>query len=206
MIFFSGLSVTAIVGILVGMLAGITTHEFSHALVADQLGDHRPRAMGRVSLNPLRHLDPLGTVLLVLVGIGWGRPVPVAVEALRPGKIGLGIVAAAGPVANILVAVIVALVYRALDAGGGGDPAVLEVLLWAIRINLLLAILNLIPIPPLDGYNVLIALVPRRWELVIRQYQAYGILLLLLLLIVPGSPLQRLLFLAYPWADLLVGI
>ena len=79
-------SLPALAGIVLGMLAGITTHEFSHAAVADQLGDHQPRALGRVSLNPLRHLDPLGTALLVLVGIGWGKPVPVNIAALRPGR------------------------------------------------------------------------------------------------------------------------
>ena len=119
-LFLGGLSLPALLGIVLGMLAGITAHEFSHAFVADQLGDHRLRALGRVSLNPLRHLDPLGTALLVLVGIGWGKPVPVAVEALRPGRIGMAYVAAAGPVANVVVALILAGAFRALDLAGLG--------------------------------------------------------------------------------------
>jgi Zn-dependent protease len=198
-------SLPALAGILLGMLAGITTHEFSHALVADQLGDHRPRALGRVSLNPLRHLDPLGTVLLVLVGIGWGKPVPVNVAALRPGRAGMALVAGAGPVANVVVALVLALIYRASDLAGTGG-AVLQLVYVATVVNLLLAILNLIPIPPLDGFAVLTALVPPRWEYSIRRFQGYGVVLLLLLLILPNSPLSGVLGLAYPWAALLCGL
>jgi Zn-dependent protease len=198
-------SLPALAGIVLGMLAGITTHEFSHALVADLLGDHRPRALGRVSLNPLRHLDPLGTALLVLVGIGWGKPVPVNVAALRPGRAGMAFVAGAGPVANVVVALVLALIYRASDLAGTGG-AVLQLVYVATVVNLLLAILNLIPIPPLDGFAVLTALVPARWEYSIRRYQGYGVVLLLLLLILPNSPLSGVLGLAYPWAALLCGL
>ena len=198
-------SLPALAGILLGMLAGITTHEFSHAAVADQLGDHQPRALGRVSLNPLRHLDPLGTALLVLVGIGWGKPVPVNVAALRPGRAGMAFVAGAGPLANVMVALILALAYRAFDLTGTGG-AVLQLIYVATVVNLLLAILNLIPIPPLDGFAVLTALVPPRWEYSIRRYQGYGVVLLLLLLILPNSPLRGVLGLAYPWAALLCGL
>ena len=198
-------SLPALAGIVLGMLAGITTHEFSHAAVAVQLGDHQPRALGRVSLNPLRHLDPLGTALLVLVGIGWGKPVPVNIAALRPGRTGMALVAGAGPVANLVVALGLALIYRAADLAGTGG-AVLQLVYVATVVNLLLAILNLIPIPPLDGFGVLIALVPPRWEYSIRRYQGYGVVLLLLLLILPNSPLSGILGLAYPWAALLCGL
>lgn len=198
-------SLPALAGIVLGMLAGITTHEFSHAAVADQLGDHQPRALGRVSLNPLRHLDPLGTALLVLVGIGWGKPVPVNIAALRSGRTGMALVAGAGPVANLVVALGLALIYRVADLAGAGG-AVLQLVYVATVVNLLLAILNLIPIPPLDGFGVLIALVPPRWEYSIRRYQGYGVVLLLLLLILPNSPLSGILGLAYPWAALLCGL
>ena len=199
------ISLPALAGIVLGMLAGITTHEFSHAAVADQLGDHQPRALGRVSLNPLRHLDPLGTALLVLVGIGWGKPVPVNIGALRQGRTGMALVAGAGPVANLVVALGLAMIYRAADLAGTGG-AVLQLVYVATVVNLLLAILNLIPIPPLDGFSVLIALVPPRWEYSIRRYQGYGVVLLLLLLILPNSPLSGILGLAYPWAALLCGL
>ncbi len=206
MLFLQGLSIPAIAGIIIGMLAGITFHEFSHALAADRLGDRRPRALGRVSLNPLRHLDPFGTVLLVLVGIGWGKPVPVAVEALRSGRSGLALVAASGPVANVVVALVLAGVFRLIDLAGLGGPVALQLIYTAVVVNLLLAILNLIPSPPLDGFGVVISLVPPRWEYTIRPYAGYGVVLLLLLLIVPNSPLSALLGLAYPWAAALCGL
>jgi Zn-dependent protease len=204
--FLQGLTIPAIVGLIVGMLAGITAHEFSHAFAADRLGDRRPRALGRVSLNPLRHLDPFGTALLVLVGIGWGKPVPVAVEALRSGRTGLAVVAAAGPIANIVVALILAGTFRLIDLAGLGGSVALQLLYTAVAVNLLLAILNLIPIPPLDGFSVVISLLPPRWEYTIRPYAGYGVILLLLLLIVPGSPLSAILGLAYPWAAALCGL
>jgi len=146
-----------------------------------------------------------GRTLLVLAGIGWGKPVPVNVAALRPGRTGIALVAAAGPVANLLVALGLALIYRAADLAGTGG-AVLQLVYVATVINLLLAILNLIPIPPLDGFGVLTALVPPRWEYSIRRYQGYGVVLLLLLLILPNSPLSGVLGLAYPWAALLCGL
>lgn len=202
----SDLSIGAIAGILLGLVTGIAFHEFSHAFAADLLGDRRPRALGRVSLNPLRHLDPLGTALLLLVGIGWGKPVPVAVEALRPGRIGMAYVAAAGPVANVVIACGLAVVFRLVELVGLESGMVRELLFWAVQINLLLALLNLIPIPPLDGSAVLLAIVPPRWEYVIRQYQGFGVALLIILLLVPNSPLSALLGLAEPWAAILCGI
>jgi Zn-dependent protease len=200
-----GLSLPTLVGIVVGMLVGITGHEFSHALTADRLGDHQPRALGRVSLNPLRHLDPFGTVLLVLVGIGWGKPVPVRVDALRPGRTGMALVAAAGPVANLVVALLLAALFRILDLAALGGPTVLQLIYLMVVVNLLLAILNLIPVPPLDGFGIVISLLPPRWEAIIRPWAGYGVILLLLLLILPGSPLRAILGLAYPWAAILCG-
>jgi Zn-dependent protease len=205
-IFLEGLTLPAVLGIIVGMLVGITGHEFSHALVADRLGDHQPRALGRVSLNPLRHLDPFGTVLLVLVGIGWGKPVPVRVDALRPGRTGMALVAGAGPIANLGVALAVAAVFRVVDLAGIGAPMALQVLYLMVVVNLLLAILNLIPIPPLDGFGAVISLVPPRWEYAIRPWARYGVVVLLVLLLVPNSPLSAVLGLAYPWAAALCGL
>jgi Zn-dependent protease len=201
-----GLTIPALVGIVVGMLLGITTHEFSHAFTADALGDHQPRALGRVSLNPLRHLDPFGTLLLVLVGIGWGKPVPVRVHALRSGRTGMALVAASGPVANVVVALVLGGVFRILDLSGVAGPTALQGLYLAVVVNLLLAILNLIPIPPLDGFGAVISLVPPRWEYAIRPWARYGVVVLLVLLLVPNSPLSAVLGLAYPWAAALCGL
>src|ERR671911_1393496 len=117
MLFFD-LTLAQIAGIAVALVVGITFHEFSHAFIADQLGDHRPRALGRVSLNPAAHIDPVGALVFILAGFGWGKPVPVNVYALRPGRVGMAVVAAGGPLANVLVAVAAAVVYRVLAIGG----------------------------------------------------------------------------------------
>ena len=151
MLFFTQ-SPEAILGIVIALVLGITFHEFSHAFVADYLGDHRPRAIGRVSLNPARHIEPLGALLFVLAGFGWGRPVPVNAYALRGGPRAVALVAAAGPVANLVVATAFAIPLRVLavaeiDAGLAGG-----VLLNVVFFNVILALFNLLPIPPLDRY------------------------------------------------------
>jgi Zn-dependent protease len=186
------LSLAQIIAIAVALVIGITFHEFSHAFLADQLGDHRPRALGRVSLNPARHIEPMGALVFVLAGFGWGRPVPVNVYALRPGPVGMAIVAAGGPIANVIVATVAAIVYRVLDAGGMGGFA-LELTFFVVFYNLVLAFFNLLPIPPLDGYNALLAFLPPRAAFTVQRYAPYGIIVILLLVFLPGSPL-RLLF------------
>jgi Zn-dependent protease len=191
MLFFD-LTVAQIAGIAVALVVGITFHEFSHAFIADQLGDHRPRALGRVSLNPVAHIDPMGALVFLLMGFGWGKPVPVNVYALRPGRVGMAMVAGGGPIANVAVALVAAAVHRALELGGIGGFA-LELASWIVLYNLLLAIFNLLPIPPLDGYNVLLAFVPPRSAFTIQRYAPYGVIVLLLLVFLPNSPL-RLMF------------
>ncbi len=187
MLFFD-LTAAQIAGIAVALVIGITFHEFSHAFIADQLGDHRPRALGRVSLNPMAHIDPVGALVFVLAGFGWGRPVPVNVYALRPGRIGMAMVAAGGPIANVIVALVAAVAYRVFDMGGVGGFA-MEAAFWIVLYNLLLAIFNLLPIPPLDGYNVLLAFAPPRLAFTIQRYAPYGVIVLLLLVFLPNSPL-----------------
>ena len=187
MLFFD-LTLAQILAIAIALVIGITFHEFSHAYLADQLGDHRPRALGRVSLNPARHIDPVGALVFVMAGFGWGRPVPVNVYALRPGRSGMAIVAAGGPIANVLVAIVAAIVVRALDSVGGSG-FVLDLTAGIVFYNLLLAVFNLLPIPPLDGYNVLLAFLPPRQAFALQRYAPYGIILILLLVFLPGSPL-----------------
>ena len=193
-----------IAGIAVALVVGITFHEFSHAFIADQLGDHRPRALGRVTLNPMAHIDPVGALVFVIAGFGWGKPVPVNVYALRPGRIGMAMVAAGGPIANVIVAVVAAVVYRALDLGGVEGFA-LEIGRWIVFFNLLLAFFNLLPIPPLDGYNVLLAFLPPKAAFTVQRYAQYGILVLLLLILLPGGPLSVLLAPVWPLTQVLIG-
>jgi Zn-dependent protease len=202
---FGDVSLERLIAGIIALLVGLTFHEFSHALLADQLGDHRPRAMGRLTLNPLPHIDPIGALMLVVAGFGWAKPVMVNPAALRGGRRGMAIVAFAGPIANVLVAVAFSIVYRVLDLAGTDGGFFLNLVGLIVQLNILLAIFNLIPIPPLDGYNVLLAFLPPRQAMVVRQYAPYGVIVLLLLVLLPNSPLRVLLGMAAPITRFLVG-
>ena len=165
---------------LAAVLVAATFHEFAHALVADRLGDPTPRALGRLSLNPLVHLDLLGTLFFVVFGFGWARPVPVNPRHFADPRRGMLQVALAGPLANVTVAFAVGAVLKVPDLPGG--PLTQEVLSALIWINVILAIFNLIPIPPLDGSRVLESLLVGRQALTYSRLQPYGTLLLLVLL------------------------
>jgi len=208
-VLFGTTSAPVLIGIAVALVVGITFHEFSHALVADQLGDHRPRALGRVSLNPLRHLDPLGALFFLLAGFGWGKPVPVNAYALRPGRTGLAFVALAGPIANFAVAAVVAILFRVLLAAGLLDAELPNrVLQLVVYFNVALGLFNLIPIPPLDGYNVVLPLLPPRQAFVVQRYAQYGYIALLLLLVVSyggSGPVAWLFGLAHAIEKVMLG-
>ena len=204
------LSAPELAGLLIALVLGLTFHEFSHAYVADQLGDHRPRALGRVSFNPLHHLDPVGSIFMLIAGFGWAKPVPVNAYALRPGRIGLTMVALAGPLANFTVALVFALLFRLLNLAGVLDGDVPRLVgLSIVYFNVALGILNLIPIPPLDGYNVLLPLLPPRQAFLVQRYAQYGYFALLLLVLLSyessGGPLQWLFGAAAAIARLLTG-
>lgn len=202
---FGEVSVERLMAGVIALLVGLTFHEFSHALLADQLGDRSPRLMGRLTLNPIPHIDPLGALMLVVAGFGWAKPVMVNPAALRDGRRGMAIVAFAGPIANMVVAVAFAAVFRVLDLAGTEDGFFVRLVALIVQLNVLLAIFNLIPIPPLDGYNVLLAFLPPRQAMVVRQYAPYGVIVLLLLVFLPGSPLRALLGLAIPITRVLIG-
>jgi Zn-dependent protease len=196
---FGNLSGAQLAGLVIALLVGITFHEFMHAFVADQLGDHRPRAMGRVSLNPVDHIDPMGAIFFLIAGFGWGKPVPVNAYALRPGRIGMAYVAAAGPLANLVVASVVAVGFRAADLAGllGGPDNFLALLLyWVVLFNVVLGLFNLLPIPPLDGYNLVLPFLPLRTAMTVQRYATYGVIVLLVLILLPriggASPLSWL--------------
>lgn len=197
------------IGVMIALVLGITCHEFSHALVADSFGDHRPRAMGRISLNPVRHIDPLGAVFFVIAGFGWGRPVSVNVYGLRGGRRSMAWVSAAGPITNLVVALAFAIVFRILILAG--DPVLwLSDIVWIVVLfNVVLAFFNLLPIPPLDGYNFVLAFLPVQQVFAVQRYAQYGLLALLLLVVLSntggGGPLGALFSLATSVARLFVG-
>ena len=144
----------------IAFIYAITTHEASHAFVANWLGDTTPRFRGRLTLNPVSHLDVIGSLMLVIVGFGWGKPVPVNPVNLRgPPRRGMATVAFAGPVANLLSAVVFGLLLRAALANGTDLQYGQQLLQVLTLINLFLAIFNLIPVPPLDGFTLLLAFV-----------------------------------------------
>ena len=172
-----------LLAVALALVIGITCHEFSHALVADLLGDHRPRAMGRLSLNPVRHIDPMGAIFFLVAGFGWGRPVMVNAGAMRGGRQSMAWVSAAGAIANVVVAVLVAIVLRValLVLSPGSDiPYVLIIIVF---LNVMLALFNLLPIPPLDGYNFALSFLPFQQALQVQRWAQYGLLVLLLLLV-----------------------
>ncbi|OGO05067.1 MAG: hypothetical protein A2Y73_03690 [Chloroflexi bacterium RBG_13_56_8] len=189
------LGVLRLVAIILGLLIAITVHEAAHAWAANQLGDPTARYLRRISLNPLVHLDPLGTAMMAVtaitgMGIGWGKPVPVSVQRLRYGpRRGNALVALAGPTANLLAAAILGLGLRL----GRALPASLLLMLGSIvYTSIVIAIFNLLPLPPLDGHSVLLGLLSlsqSRWAWQASQFiislQRQGPMLLILLIIVP---------------------
>lgn len=186
--------------LLPGIVVALTFHEFAHAFVSTKLGDPLPRATGRLSLNPAKHIDPLGFVMLFLVRFGWAKPVVVDSRYYKHKKLGMSLVALAGPVANLIMAflftassMLVAVRYNTLWAAGTtgkGMTALLviyQLLTIAVSLNIGLAVFNLIPISPLDGSKLLAAFLPMRAYNKVLQYERYGFLILLLLLLdVPG--------------------
>ena len=176
------------------LLISLAIHEASHAFTADQLGDPTPRTLGRLTLNPIAHMDPAGTIALVIsslfgYGIGWGKPVPVNPNNLRRGPlaslangplVGMAVVALAGPVSNLLQALIGAQILRV----GVLPDRFVETFIF---VNVILAIFNMIPIPPLDGYRVLLGLLPTRPAYTLARLEAWGPgLLILLVFMAPG--------------------
>ncbi len=201
----------------IALVAAITVHEFSHALVATRLGDYTARGLGRLSLNPLKHLDPFGTVLLLFAGFGWGRPVPVNPLHLRGDmRTGMALVSFAGPAANVALASLLGLLLR-LDLLKWHPPAAYprpfletafawvaaDVIGYVIFINLLLAVFNLIPLSPLDGFKVAVGLLPRDAATAFARTETYGPGILLLIIGADYFFGPRILFFIHPAVDFL---
>jgi Zn-dependent protease len=175
------------------LVLSLSFHEAAHAWTADRLGDPTARLLGRLTLNPLAHIDWIGTVLFPLVAmysglplIGWAKPVPVNARNLRAPRRDFAIVALAGPVSNLILAVTAAALLMAVRSSGGSVAAewsVTSVLTLAVVLNVLLAVFNLIPLPPLDGGNVLAGIVPEPVARLIDKVRPYGFVLLYLLML-----------------------
>jgi Zn-dependent protease len=185
--------VQALVAFLV-LLFSLTVHEAAHAWTADRLGDPTARMLGRVSFNPAVHIDPIGTLLFPLVAllsnipiIGWAKPVPVNLRNLPRARRDFLVVAAAGPASNLLLAVLGAVAWRAVAPGfiaAGGEPGLIVTLVWLlVNINILLAVFNMLPIPPLDGGNVLAGILPEALAQQFDRLRPFGFLILYALLL-----------------------
>jgi len=149
------------------ILFAITIHEYAHGWVADKLGDPTARMMGRLTLNPVPHIDPMGFLMLIIIGFGWAKPVLVNPRNLTNLRRDMLLISLAGPVSNVAAALLLSILFRALIGQLGGDISlVLRVgmllIIWGIVINLALAVFNLIPIPPLDGSKILAGILPPR--------------------------------------------
>jgi len=171
------------IGLLIGLIIGTTFHEFGHAFTALMLGDDTAKRMGRVTLNPVAHFDPLGFVLMVMLaaglfGFAWGKPTPVNPSRLNGGRKGNSLVALGGPFANIIVATVFAIPLR---FASGLPDNVHEILTWAVFANILLFSFNLIPIPPLDGFGIVSGIVSDAWYRLIAPLYRNGIVLLLII-------------------------
>ena len=179
------------------LIASLSVHEAAHAWAADRLGDPLARQLGRLSLNPVVHIDPVGTLLFPLIAtltgvplIGWAKPVPVDVRHLKHPKRDFALIAAAGPASNVVLAVLGAAIYAILPTPALGDIAARalmgtprEIFLWFTYINVALAVFNMIPVPPLDGGNVLIGVLPANTSKLVEQLRPYGILILYALML-----------------------
>ena len=200
-------------------VVSVTFHEFGHAIVADRLGDGLPRAQGRVSLSPLRHIDLLGTIVVPLVAalaaglplIAWGKPVqtdPSAMTTRFPRSINNLLVSVAGPMMNLLLAVVVSIVLLGLSRSGTvSRELALTIIQFMVVLNISLMFFNLLPIPPLDGAAILALVLPARASRVLPTLERYGMIILLVLFATPVGSLLMLpaRMLAVAWSDALMS-
>ncbi len=171
----------------VPVLICITLHECAHGFVALKLGDTTARDMGRLSLNPIKHFDFMGFVMMAFLGFGWAKPVPIDMRRFENPKRGMAISAAAGPVCNVLITVVFLFLYGLLTPMLLGNGRVLfvvyQMLYRTAYLSLAFAVFNIIPIPPLDGSKVLYSVIPERAYWTLMRYERYGMLLLVVLVV-----------------------
>ncbi len=170
----------AFILIAVPLLYSVIIHEVAHGWVAYRMGDPTAKWLGRLSLNPLKHLDPFGTLMLFLVGFGWAKPVPININNISNRRKGLIFVSSAGIAANILFAFLAMLFFRLFSVPSSGMGAIL--VYYLVQINITLAALNLIPIPPLDGSKILMGIAPGRIAYLLARLERYGFFIIIGLL------------------------
>jgi Zn-dependent protease len=206
-------SVELIIAIAMLFLISLPFHEFSHALAAYRLGDDTAASLGRLTLNPVAHIDPIGGLLILVSGFGWAKPTPYNPFRVRGGRTGEAIIAFAGPASNLVLAVAAAIPLRYILSSGIEVPAIVALtLLLFIQLNIGLMIFNLIPVVPLDGSKVLFAFLDPETERRVRPIlEQYGLLILIGLMFLPilpgGETVIALVFreIAFPLMDFLVG-
>ncbi len=168
------------------VLVCITIHEVSHGLCALALGDDTAKREGRLSLNPFKHFDLVGFIMLVVVHFGWAKPVPVDMRRFKNPKLGMALTALAGPASNMILAAVAlflyGLLFSTLYSSTVGFYALYSLSITA-RISVSLGIFNLIPVPPLDGSKVLFSVMPQRWYYVLMRYEKYGSIVMIVLVL-----------------------
>ena len=171
----------------------ITVHELAHGFAAYRLGDDTAKQMGRLTLNPIKHIDIMGLAMILIIGFGWAKPVPVNMQNFKNPKFGMAITAIAGPLSNIILAVIVIFIFVLLPSPYGGlgtilgitgEPNIVALIIFRLALlNVALAIFNMLPIPPLDGSKVLFSFLPERLYYKLMKYERFGMMALLALML-----------------------
>ena len=171
---------------LLTLAIAFTVHEFAHAYAAYKFGDMTAKNQGRLTLNPLRHIDPIGAIFIILVGFGWARPVPVNRFFFKNPRMNSIVVSVVGPLSNLILAFIGVLLFYIIGITGVNLPEFVDTFLNIfVRLNVVLFVFNLLPFPPLDGYRIIEDLVPVDMRPKMTQYEQYGALLFLILVITP---------------------
>ncbi|WP_050616635.1 site-2 protease family protein [Bacillus testis] len=174
--------------VIIALLIAFTVHEFAHAYVAYKFGDSTAKDQGRLTLNPIEHIDPIGTIFILIAGFGWARPVPVNRYHFKRPRLAGVLVSVAGPLSNLLVTILAFLVMYGLAALGLWNSMpffVSDLLHVIISLNTMLFVFNLLPIPPLDGYRIIEDLVSPSLRAKMTQYEQYGTLIFLIIVITP---------------------